>query len=144
MAKVKWVAMPPSAMAPSMYAGKVDSIATFTSVDHNIVEGAEKIGKKIHRLVFSDWGMNLYSLALNTLDTRIQSNPDQVRRFIHASLKSLAWTSKNPGEAVDILLKHNPQSKKRSEMLKWQTANNSMLTETTIQYGLGYMTEKKT
>ncbi len=143
MAKVKWVAMPPSAMAPSMYAGKVDSIATFTSVDHNIVEGAEKIGKKIHRLVFSDWGMNLYSLALNTLDTRIQSNPDQVRRFIHASLKSLAWTSKNPGEAVDILLKHNPQSKKRSEMLKWQTANNSMLTETTIQYGLGYMTEKK-
>ena len=55
----------------------------------------------------------------------------------------MAWTSKHPGVAVDILFKRNPQSTKQSEMLKRQTANNSMLTETTILYGLGCMTEKK-
>ena len=55
----------------------------------------------------------------------------------------MAWTSKHPGVAVDILFKHNPQSTKQSEMLKRQTANNSMLTETTILYGLGCMTENE-
>lgn len=60
-----------------------------------------------------------------------------------ASTRKMAWTSKHPGVAVDILFKHNPQSTKQSEMLKRQTANNSMLTETTILYGLGCMTEKK-
>ena len=141
--KVKWVAMPPSAMAPSMYSGKVDSIATFTSVEHNLVDGAAKVGKKLHRLVFSEWGVNLYSLALNTLDERIKNNPGQVRRFVHASIKSLAWTAKNPDEAVRILLKSYPQATAKSERLKWNSAFNSMITETTLQHGLGYMTEAK-
>lgn len=143
MAKVKWVAMPPAAMAPSMYAGKVDSIATFTSVDHNMVEGAEKIGKKIHRIIFADWGVNTYSLALNTLDERIKGNPDQVRRFVHASVKSMAWAAKNSDKAVGILLKHYPQATHKSERLKWDTAHDSMLTETTLVNGLGFMTEEK-
>ncbi|MFQ5691455.1 MAG: ABC transporter substrate-binding protein [Nitrospinota bacterium] len=143
IAKVKWVAMPPSAMAPSLYAGKVDTIATFSSVDHNIVQGAAKIGKKIHRIVFADWGVNVYSLALNTLDERIQNNPGQVRRFIHASMKGLAWAAKNPDKAIDILLKSYPQATHKSERLKWQTAYNSMLTETTLLHGLGSMTAAK-
>ena len=141
--KVKWVAMPPSAMAPSMYAGKVDSIATFTSVDHNIVDGAAKIGKKINRIIFADWGVNVYSLALDTLDERIKNNPCQVRRFVNASIRGLAWTAKNPDKAINILLKYYPQGTHKSERLKWNTAQNSMLTETTIQYGLGYMNEAK-
>lgn len=143
IAKVKWVSMPPSAMAPSLYSGKVDSIATFTSVDHNMVDGAEKVGKKIQRIIFSDWGVNIYSLAFNTLDERIQKNPDQVRRFMSATIKSLAWTAKNPDKAVSVLLKSYPQATHKSERLKWQTAHNAMLTETTIQHGLGYITEKK-
>ena len=142
-AKVKWVAMPPSAMAPSLYSAKVDSIATFTSLDHNLASGAAKVGKKLHRLVFSEWGVNLYSLALNTLDERIKNNPGQVRRFVHASIKSLAWTAKNADEAVRILLKSYPQATEKSERIKWNSAFNSMITVTTLQHGLGYMTKTK-
>ena len=141
--KVKWISMPPSAMAPSMYSGKVDSIATFTSNEHNIERGARAAGKKLHRFVFSEWGVNLYSLALNTLDERIKNNPSQVRRFVHASIKSLAWTAKNPKEAIKILLKSYPQATEKSEGIKWISAFNSMITETTLQHGLGYMTKAK-
>ena len=73
-------------------------------------------------------------------------------RFVHRSkpwrlftivLKSLAWTAKNPDEAVGILLKSYPQATAKSERLKWNSAYDAMLTVTTLQHGLGYMSEAK-
>ncbi|MFQ5912552.1 MAG: ABC transporter substrate-binding protein [Nitrospinota bacterium] len=142
-AKVKWVSMPPSGMRPSLLAGKVDSIATFTASDRILVEEANKLGKKIGRIIFADWGVNLYSLVLTALDERIQNNPDQVRRFVHASIQGMAWAAKHPDQAVRILRKVYPQGTHESELFKWKLAMNSMLTEGTMTHGIGYINPGK-
>ncbi len=144
MAKVKWVNMHPSALAPSLYTGKVDSIAQYQTVERSIAAGARKAGTKIHTIKFRDWGVSLYSSALLTLDERIKNNAGQVRRFVHESIRGMAWAAKNPDKAVDIVVgKYYPQGKRELERIKWGYFVNSMLTETTLQHGLGYMTEEK-
>lgn len=65
----------------------------------------ENLGRQIRWIP----GPDVYVEAIVATDKLLQSRPDLVKRFVTAAAKGAKYTVENPDEAVNILLKHNPQ-----------------------------------
>ena len=65
-------------------------------------------------LRFADWGANIVGMTIVAKTETIRNNPDLVRRFVRASVKSWEESKKNPGAAVDAALKAKPDLNRQS------------------------------
>jgi NitT/TauT family transport system substrate-binding protein len=65
---------------------------------------------------YADWGANIVGMTIVTKTDTIKSNPDLVRRFVRASVKSWQEAKKNPGAAVDAALKAKPDLNRQSTL----------------------------
>ena len=65
---------------------------------------------------YADWGANIVGMTILTSGDTIKKNPDLVRRFVRASVKSWEETKKNPGAAVDAALKAKPDLNRQSTL----------------------------
>lgn len=99
------------------YIGGVDGMAEIASVaaQNNIQLGA---------FPYADYGLPLYGSALITTSQMISSHPDLVQRFVNATLQSTIAAIHHPGDAINSLIKYNPQ-------LSYNVSMNDM--EITIQ-----------
>jgi NitT/TauT family transport system substrate-binding protein len=55
-----------------------------------------------------DNGVSFYGTVIYTSEQLLKSNPDLVKRFVRATLKSLAWTAAHKKEAVAEVVKVSP------------------------------------
>jgi NitT/TauT family transport system substrate-binding protein len=69
------------------------------------VQAAVGPQKKVVTLPWDQYITDLYGNALITTPKLLQSNPDLVKRFRSAILKSLEYTINNPDEAGEIIHK---------------------------------------
>ncbi|MFQ5693619.1 MAG: ABC transporter substrate-binding protein [Nitrospinota bacterium] len=143
-AKVKWVNMPASALVPALVSEKVDSIVTFATIAHKIQAKAKAAGKESVTILYSDYGVDLYSVVLIATDKRIQENPEQVRRFVEASMKGVAWAVENPEQAVAYLIKTHNTLNPKLERTTWRIVTDHMLTPYQRTHGLGQISREKT
>src|SRR5437763_92416 len=67
-------------------------------------------------LRYADNGANIVGMTIVTRTDLIKSNPDLVRRFVRATVKSWEETKKNPGAAVDAALKAKPDLNRQSTL----------------------------
>jgi NitT/TauT family transport system substrate-binding protein len=67
-------------------------------------------------LRYADYGANIVGMTIVTKTDLIKSNPDLVRRFVHATVKSWEEAKKNPGAAVDATLKVKPDLNRQSQL----------------------------
>jgi ABC-type nitrate/sulfonate/bicarbonate transport system substrate-binding protein len=69
----------------------------------------------------ADYGLNIVSTGVFARDDVIQTKPEVVRAFVNASLYGWKYAFEHPGEAVDIILKANPDLKREieSELIIW-------------------------
>jgi len=65
---------------------------------------------------YADWGANIVGMTIVTKTDLIKSNPDLVRRFVRASVKSWNEAKKNAGAAVDAALKAKPDLNRQSTL----------------------------
>jgi len=65
-------------------------------------------------LRYADWGANIVGMTILTKNDLIKSNPDLVRRFVRATIRSWEEARKNPGAAVDAALKVKPDLNRQS------------------------------
>jgi NitT/TauT family transport system substrate-binding protein len=65
---------------------------------------------------YADWGANIVGMTIVAKTDLIKSNPDLVRRFVRASVKSWNEAKKNPGAAVDAALKAKPDLNRQSTL----------------------------
>jgi NitT/TauT family transport system substrate-binding protein len=65
---------------------------------------------------YADWGANIVGMTIVAKTDLIKSNPDLVRRFVRASVKSWQEAKKNPGAAVDAALKAKPDLNRQSTL----------------------------
>src|SRR5438270_8477565 len=65
---------------------------------------------------YADWGANIVGMTILTSGDTIKKNPDLVRRFVRATVKSWEETKKNPGAAVDAALKAKPDLNRQSTL----------------------------
>lgn len=65
-----------------------------------------------------DYGVQFYGSVIYTSEQLLKSNPDLVKRYVRATLKSLAWTASNKGAAVAEVVKVAPDRDLKLETKK--------------------------
>lgn len=141
--KVTWVTMTGEAELPSLLAGRVDATADFTIWDPTYKKGVEKVGKELVKIMYSDWGIDIYSNGLITTDRMISDKPDAVRRFVGATMKGVARGVEHPEEAVDVFMKYNKALSRELAAAQWVILVDHLITPETMKTGIGYMIPEK-
>lgn len=140
---VKWIPMGADALSGALLAGKADLICTYISEGPLFEEAAKKIGKSIRLVNYADWGIDIYSNGLVTLDETIAKKADFVRRFVGAALEGWAWAIKNPEEALQISLKRAPESNVDVARARLKLILQSVVDDGVAKNGIGYMDRVK-
>ena len=65
---------------------------------------------------YADWGANIVGMTIVAKTDLLKTNPDLVKRFVRASVKSWEEARKNPGAAVDAALKAKPDLNRQSTL----------------------------
>ena len=125
------------ALLPALLEGSID-------VDLGLVnaEGAAApvlSGNPVNMLRFADWGVNALAHGILVHQDTIDDNPDLVRRFVEASVRSWEYTVEHPDEAVDALMEAFPEANR--EIIENQLALSLELIHTVNTEGqpLGFM-----
>ncbi len=141
---VNWVNMPGSALHSALISGKVDSIATFSTIGPKLLPKALKNNVVVNPILFSDYGLDLYSVTMIVQDKEIQKNPGRLRRFVEASWRGVAHAVENPGPAVKDLIKNRGALSEATERKVWRIVVNHLMTPYQRTHGLGQMSAAKT
>ena len=119
ISKIKHIPMSPQAMVPSLATGKVDAITLFT-ISYPIVKGAVgKHGKEPVVIPYSEYGVDVYPVAIMARKKTIRERRGMVDKFMKASMRGLAWSVENPKEALDIFQKGMPTTKRPTVEAIW-------------------------
>ena len=141
--KITIMNVTPSAKYASLVAKTVDSIVAFTNEAPTIENAAEKTGQKIGQFVFSDYGVDYYSLGFIASDRTIAERPDVVRRFLLATMKGYAWSIKNTAKAADDYMKNFPESSREITLQQWDAALSLILSDNVKKNGFGFLEKDK-
>ena len=110
LSKIKVVTMEGASLGPAVAAGRLDAAVGVANGD-----GAAApilANKQASYLYFSDFGTSTLSHGIVVHRDMISQQPDLVRRFMVATIKSWDYAIKNTVEAVDALAKEFPDARK--------------------------------
>jgi ABC-type nitrate/sulfonate/bicarbonate transport system substrate-binding protein len=100
---------------------------------------AEEQGVEVTLIRPRDYGVHFYSNTYFATEENLRERPEMLERFVRASLKGWSWALDNPEEAIDILLRHNPDADRDHELAALLKTRALMLTPLTRDAGLGRM-----
>lgn len=126
--------------------GRVDVVPGY--VDAEVPELEAKAGGagSLSILHGSDYGYDAYGSGLFTSEKMIAENPDLARRFVKAYLRAFQFVVEKPKDAVDIVVKANPEYKGKEETLLMQLdadIKSTFFSAYTKQRGIGAISEKQ-
>jgi NitT/TauT family transport system substrate-binding protein len=98
---------------------------------------------QINTILFSDYGLDLYSIAMIAGDKLIQENPALLRRFVEASWRGVSFAVENPGQAAKDLIKNRGALNEETEREVWRITVNHLLTPYQRTHGLGQISAEK-
>lgn len=110
----------------SFVEGKVDVSAAYV-YDHPFQ--ARKLGVDVELIDPAEYGINFYSDCLFARKDLIESNPDLVRRFVHATLRGWQYALANQDEAVSIVLQQTQGLDRESQAYMLEHAKPLILHE---------------
>jgi len=113
------VAVPPSFEMEPFFTGDVD---VWTGYLTNQVLTARQKGHKLNLIFPDDYGIHTYSDVIITSDRMIKENPDQVERFLRATLQGWKWAIENPKEAGVLALKYDPKKDAKRQIAEMEAS----------------------
>jgi NitT/TauT family transport system substrate-binding protein len=126
---VKVVDLDAASKISALAEGKVDAIMGFFHDQGPTIEG--KTGKKVHYLLYSDWGMNLLGTGLVVNQDTLTNKSDLVRRFVKATQQSWSAAAKDIPGAVDAMSGVAEQAPAKAIMTKQLTLAVTLLGDPT-------------
>jgi NitT/TauT family transport system substrate-binding protein len=141
--KVSWATMEHGALIPSLLSGKVAAMTTFHTIYPAVKQGAQKLGKNVKVMLYSDQGFDIYSGAFAANDALIQKRSDYVKRFMKASMEALAWSIENPEKAVRDFVKTHPEASYDVALAQFKIFIDHILTPYAKKHGLGQISADK-
>jgi NitT/TauT family transport system substrate-binding protein len=141
--KVEFVNLAPPAKFPSLVSKKVDSIVAFTTEEPAIQSAATKAGVEVGRFLYSDFGVDYYSIGLIASDDALDRKGDVVKRLVDATMRGYAYAIQHPDAAADLYVKRFPESSRDLTLAQWKITISHMLTDRTRANGLGYVDRAK-
>jgi NitT/TauT family transport system substrate-binding protein len=135
--KVTWATVDPTAMAAMLIAGKVDGAVFYETHHYYINKQAQRDGKKIIPLKFSDYGFKIYSWVLYANEQSIKEKPDLMRRFVRASHKAVQWANANREEVAKLHSQTHPEVAEDDALGSLRTMLSYTVTEDAKRLGVG-------
>lgn len=93
----------PSALGAMLATGKVDGTISWSPTAVGYEQPLKDTGKTIKLLPWAQFGLDSYGASVLTSNALIAKNPDLVKRFVGAYLKSVQAAHDNPQAAVEAL-----------------------------------------
>jgi NitT/TauT family transport system substrate-binding protein len=123
--------------------GRVDAVPGYINAE--VPELEDKTGGpgSLSIIQGADFGYKAYGSGMFTSEKLIAEKPDLVQRFTKAYLQAFQYVAENPKEAVDIIIKLNPEYAAKGDVLTKQLQTNltrSFFSDATKTSGLGVIT----
>jgi NitT/TauT family transport system substrate-binding protein len=113
MSKIAFVQVDPAAKVVATLEKRVDGLLGGADDQYFLIK---QRGIEPAALRYADWGANIVGMTIVTKSSLIQSNPDLVRRFVRATVKSWEESKKHPEAAVEATLKVKPDLDRASQL----------------------------
>ena len=112
-AKISMVQVDPAAKVVTVLEKKTDALLGGADDQYFLIKYK---GGNPAAMRYADWGANIVGMTIMTSGDTIKKNPDLVKRFVRATVKSWEETKKNPGPAVDAAMKAKPDLNRQSTL----------------------------
>jgi NitT/TauT family transport system substrate-binding protein len=91
----------PSVQNQLFLSGRIESILSFLTSEHDLETGATEEGEKLVSLPLADYGLDdFYGNSLMVNDAFAEENPETVSRFVEAYLEGIEYAFDHPEEAA--------------------------------------------
>lgn len=134
--KINWLNVQPQLFGPLVANGEADGTGGF--INSNIPALLD-VGFKldqIYAVKYSDFGANLYGLALVTTKKFADANPNTVKAMVKALNQGTIDTIKDPAAALALMKKRDPMMKENVEKVRLDLALGLTDTPWVKQHGL--------
>jgi NitT/TauT family transport system substrate-binding protein len=129
---------------PMLAAGQVDAVTGISFSTYVDLKDKGVPVDDINVLLMADYGVVLYGTAIIVNPKFAAENPDAVKGFLRAFLKSLKDTVKQPSTAIESVLKRNAQAKKSVELERLTIAlRDNIITPEVKANGFGGIDEDR-
>ena len=111
--KISMVQVDPAAKVVTVLEKKTDALLGGADDQYFLIKykGGNPVAMR-----YADFGGNIVGMTIVTKSDTIKSNPDLVKRFVRATVKSWDEAKKNPGAAVDAAMKVKPDLNRQSTL----------------------------
>jgi len=137
---VTFVPTTPQAEPALLAAGRLDAVGQFT-VGVPLYEAVTK--KKILVFPYAKYFPSLMGIGIAASDAKIKSDPAQVKAFVAALNKGLAYSLAHPAEAGQIIHKAQPLTDATIASAELRIMRSYVLTAQTRAHGIGYIDPKR-
>lgn len=121
----------------AMLAGRVDGLIGFSHDQGPTV--ADKSGRDVHYLRYSDAGLNFYSNGLIANTATIEGDPELVQSMVDATSEAFAAAVADPDAAVEAMVGKDPQMPPREVLLEqWKQTIPLLSTPATADQAPGF------
>ena len=123
---------------PMLAAGQVDAITGFSFSSYISLKDRGVPVDDIILMLMADYGVNLYGNAIIVNAKFAAEKPDAVKAFLRAVLKGLKDSVREPGRAVESVLRRNELAKRETELERLRMAiRDNILTPEVKASGYG-------
>ena len=141
--KINWVAVQPQLFGPMLKRGEVDGTGGFTNSN---IPAALELGFTLDDLFvikYSDFGADMYGLALVTTKRFADENPETVRGVVKALNQGTKDTIASPQKALELLKARDPMMKPDIEKVRLDIALGLTNKPNVSKNGLSSVTAEK-
>lgn len=93
-----------------LYQGQADAVGGYVTGEFFRIKLGAPDGFEVQQLLYKDGGITTLNASVATHTDLIKDNPDLVKRFMAATVKSWEYAKEHPEEAADETLKAAPKS----------------------------------
>src|SRR5271166_1830316 len=141
--KINWVAVQPQLFGPMLKRGDVDGTGGFTNSNIPAMLEMGFTLDDLFILKYSDFGADMYGLALVTTKKFADENPATVRGVVKALNQGTKDTIASPQAALDVLKARDPMMKPDIEKVRLDIALGRTNTENVAKNGLSSVSAEK-
>jgi len=135
---IELVFMDPPAKPVAVMEKRTDALLGGIDDQYFLIEAQ---GHEPASLRFADLGVNTVGITIHTHEDLLAENPDLVRRFVKASVRSWQAALDDPEAAVDAALKVKPDLNRESTLKQLQVDLGLLFSPNTEGHGIGYGAE---
>jgi NitT/TauT family transport system substrate-binding protein len=126
--------------------GRVDVVPGYIDAEVPELEAHAGGPGSLSILLGADYGYDAYGSGLFTSGKMIAEKPDLVQRFVNAYIKAFEFVVDDPKQAIDIVVKANPEYKGKEATLMAQLQadiRSTFFSAYTKQDGIGAISDKQ-